>query len=60
MKTGMSLLLFFSFTLPALGNSPGKVNLDSVDYYLTKQPYFDRLKASLGKEMNRMFSRYRN
>ena len=44
MRIGISLLIFFSIIFPVAGNSPEKVNTDSVDYYLSKQPYFDQLK----------------
>ncbi|MCL1932403.1 MAG: DUF6377 domain-containing protein [Candidatus Azobacteroides sp.] len=50
MRIGISLLLLFSFILPVAGNSPGKVNLDSLDYYLTRQSSFDQIKEErIGK-----------
>jgi len=42
--------MLLSFILPAIGNTTGKINLDSVDYYLSKQPYFDQMKEEqIGK-----------
>jgi tetratricopeptide (TPR) repeat protein len=38
------ILLLLSTTLTVLGNSPEKVSLDSIDYYLSQQSYYDRQK----------------
>ncbi|MCL1937267.1 MAG: DUF6377 domain-containing protein [Candidatus Azobacteroides sp.] len=36
--------MLFSIVFSVRGNLPEKVSLDSLDYYLTKQPDFDRMK----------------
>lgn len=44
MRIGIIFFLFFSFIFRANGNSPEKLNLDSVDYYLSIQSKFDHKK----------------
>ena len=44
MRIGISLLALFSIVFSVTGNSIGKVNLDSLTYYLSNQSYFDQMK----------------
>ena len=45
-------IICMTIIFPLAGNSLGKVSLDSVDYYLSKQPYYDQLKEERIDKLN--------